>query len=435
MPYIDPLILNDPQLWSELVNWFFCAFMGGCFLLWTMAYLLPVRKTGRALLRVSSEPIWSEETTALDSRRLRAAELVRKAGDSRLERVFNLFKSQWSVHTARVRGVETSTVDIAQVADEDSLMPERFATWFAPSIPGFFTGAGILGTFVGLVLGLMGVGFGTTGGGEFFGSVLSLLSGMYTAFITSIVGISLSLTWIVLDGACRGRMLQGIERFHMAVRAVYPSRSSADLMLSLVDTSSRTEKTMEQFSKRISDLQVQAIRDLSDHFVDRLGEAAGGQFEAVAATLEGVVRWQSEIESSLVSLKTRSGESAEGLLKVVQATEGLQARLAEADQGVAGADAAHRDATRKLTAVLEDFVAQLSSVQEQHARGSLAVYETEMNRVSRNLTSVLEQTRNAMAELEVVLARVNRAASQDGAQSSRVKGSRQAETVGGQRNR
>ena len=63
-------------------------------------------------------------------------------------------------------------------------------------IPGTMTGLGILGTFLGLVLGISG--FDTASTEAITSSISGLLSGMGTAFLTSIVGVFFSLVFSYL---------------------------------------------------------------------------------------------------------------------------------------------------------------------------------------------------------------------------------------------
>lgn len=66
-------------------------------------------------------------------------------------------------------------------------------TGFCELVPGTMTGLGILGTFVGLVLGVGGFDTSTTD--AVMVSITHLLGGMSTAFLTSIVGVLLSLAF------------------------------------------------------------------------------------------------------------------------------------------------------------------------------------------------------------------------------------------------
>ncbi len=78
-------------------------------------------------------------------------------------------------------------------------------------IPGTLTGLGILGTFLGLLLGLQKLGFSSAT--STVESIQTLLGGVRLAFYTSIAGIILSILFNLLTGAVKNRMLIAKEQF------------------------------------------------------------------------------------------------------------------------------------------------------------------------------------------------------------------------------
>ncbi len=63
-------------------------------------------------------------------------------------------------------------------------------------VPGTLTGLGILGTFIGLIIGIRGIGFSTINAA--LSSVQTMLNGIQIAFYTSIAGVILSLMFNIL---------------------------------------------------------------------------------------------------------------------------------------------------------------------------------------------------------------------------------------------
>ncbi|MGN0996576.1 MAG: EAL domain-containing protein [Candidatus Ventricola sp.] len=86
-------------------------------------------------------------------------------------------------------------------------------------IPGILTGLGIIGTFVGLLSGISSIGFSSVEAA--LESVSVLLSGIETAFYTSIAGVILSILFNILNRVLWNTMLReyGVfcEYFHRAV--------------------------------------------------------------------------------------------------------------------------------------------------------------------------------------------------------------------------
>ena len=95
---------------------------------------------------------------------------------------------------------------------EDRLLTDALNLRFWNSVPSLLVGIGILGTFVGLVLGLRGFNVEDTK------TIQTLLGGMQTAFISSVVGMSVSLVF------------SGVEKahIHMINKAILKLQSALD---------------------------------------------------------------------------------------------------------------------------------------------------------------------------------------------------------------
>lgn len=109
--------------------------------------------------------------------------------------------------------------------------------------PRTLTGLGILGTFVGLLLGLRNISFVTVEAA--LGSVQSILAGIDTAFYTSIAGVILSILFNITNNVLRNIMNREtglfLEEFHKTVipttdeQARYSSRREVRQILELLD--------------------------------------------------------------------------------------------------------------------------------------------------------------------------------------------------------
>ena len=86
-------------------------------------------------------------------------------------------------------------------------------------IPGTLTGLGILGTFIGLIVGIQGIGFSSVNAA--LSSVQTLLSGIQVAFYTSIAGVILSLSFNIMYRISWNIMIRNmglfVDEFHKNV--------------------------------------------------------------------------------------------------------------------------------------------------------------------------------------------------------------------------
>lgn len=396
-------MLQSWQFWHDIVPPVFCTGILGCFLLWTAAYLVPLRHTARSVERIAELPFWADEGIDVNVRRARAAEHVQQCRDENLDKAFGRFKSQWLRHKALVGSKETSTVDIGDVVTLEALMPKRFAAWFAPSIPGFFTGAGLLGTVLGLVLGLQGVEFTESPAGGFIATVQPLLSGMYTAFVASIAGIACSLLWNALDGSLRGHLTQSLERLHQACRAVYPSRSVSDLVLAAVESTAAIQVALARQRQENSVPQEEALRRLAAEFHRALADGAACQFAELATAVEASARAQAQLAANLEMLQARLAAAAQATTAMQEAARSSASKLEALGAGTAAVEADAREAVRRLDAGIRDFAQQIAKAPALIHKETLAIFEKEMAKVTRSLHETLEQTREAMEHLSDVL--------------------------------
>ena len=108
--------------------------------------------------------------------------------------------------------------DIEDYINEEAL---SMRSWqgVVSQIPSTLTGLGILGTFIGLILGIRGVGFGTVNAA--LSSVQTLLSGIQVAFYTSIAGVILSIVFNIIYRVAWNIMVRDLglftEEFHKHV--------------------------------------------------------------------------------------------------------------------------------------------------------------------------------------------------------------------------
>lgn len=103
-------------------------------------------------------------------------------------------KDSWKLyfqHFVTLTGDTKKTNDFAESYFNQTLVQKQINIEFWKSIPGMFVGLGILGTFVGLTLGISDFNFSSSD--KILVSIETLIGGIKTAFLTSLHGISLSI--------------------------------------------------------------------------------------------------------------------------------------------------------------------------------------------------------------------------------------------------
>lgn len=117
--------------------------------------------------------------------------------------------------------------DLEDILNEDVL---ALYSWqgVVAQIPGTLTGLGILGTFIGLLRGLRNINFVTVEAA--LSSVQSILTGIDTAFYTSIAGVILSILFNISNNILRNTMDREmgifLEVFHRVVFLLLRNRNA-----------------------------------------------------------------------------------------------------------------------------------------------------------------------------------------------------------------
>lgn len=142
----------------------------------------------------------------------------------------NLLKQLWTAFekTLTTVGDKTySTIDAAEFFNPQSLTRGMNMT-FWQSYGGIFTGLGILGTFMGLTAGLSGVDM-TSGDIEALKSgIAKLLSGVESAFVTSLVGIGCAILYSVAHHLLMKNFQDNVRRLADNLDEKFPRRSAED---------------------------------------------------------------------------------------------------------------------------------------------------------------------------------------------------------------
>ncbi len=229
--------------------------------------------------------------------------------------------------------------DIEEYINED-LIDKVGSSYFNSGISGTLTGLGILGTFVGLSLGL-----GAFNGDDIYtisDNVGPLLSGMKVAFHTSVYGIFFSL---IFNFVYRSIMSDAYEKLDLFLNtfkqcALPPTVGSDEETMAamLVYQANQTNylKQLLELARGEAAEQGEAMEQMVNHFLNqlqntmgtelkKLGDALNGSAEAAAVSEEGIRRML-EATGTLVD---SSRSLHDNLEKMAKRQEALAAELAQ----------------------------------------------------------------------------------------------------------
>lgn len=234
--------------------------------------------------------------------------------------------------------------------NESSIIHPRLNLAYYAQIPSYLTGWGILGTFIGLVAGiyLAAQGLGSDDEKQLRAALMSLLGGAATAFLTSVVGLSLSILFSKVEKISVHGLQQRLdlfnERLEERLDLVTLEGLSAQILRS--QESSREQLTLfnDQLAFKIASALDEKFSSKLNESLERLVESVGqlrtDRRETDQGMLQGIVEefrktMQSSAGTQMNSLAVTLGELGKTLSRTSQLMEGQQALVQESSSRLA----------------------------------------------------------------------------------------------------
>lgn len=229
----------------------------------------------------------------------------------------------------RIRGSKTrrgagSSCDLGEYINED-LLDRAGMTFFNSGVSGMLTGLGILGTFLGLSMGL-----GAFSGDDIFSisdNVGALLSGMKVAFHTSVYGIFFSLVFNVVYRSIMSDAYETLNDFLSVFRqTAQPASLKEDenlaTMLVYQAGMANSLKQMLEMMKGNAMEQTAGVERIVDKFTTQMQSALDTDLKKLGNTLKAAG------ESQAVSA-ANAAEMVEAVTALVEVNRNVQEALAK----------------------------------------------------------------------------------------------------------
>lgn len=249
-----------------------------------------------------------------------------------------------------------SPCDIEDYINEE-LLERVGSNYFNSGISGTMTGLGILGTFIGLSLGL-----GSFNGDDIYtisDNVGPLLSGMKVAFHTSVYGIIFSLVFNLVYRSIMADAYEKLEYFLNVFRqcAAPPAASGDENMAAMLVYQANLTDYMKQLlelAKGSAEQQTRGVEEMAAAFLRQLQSAMDTEFKDLGITLKLAAQSQSAgAESSRELL-----EAAKNLLEANRQMQESAAHIMERQQMFAEELKAQR---REIEKACEEISSEVGS--------------------------------------------------------------------------
>ena len=295
-------------------------------------------------------------------------------------------------------------------------------------VSGTMTGLGILGTFIGLSLGLQQFNTGTAD--EITTSIGPLIQGIKVAFHTSIYGMVFSLIFSFvyknkMDQAYEAldRFLEAYENFVLPdsknesfrqllsfeqrqtegmnqIAGTFAQEISVRVNEIMTPQFDRMNRTIENFAHVASEAQVQGVDRIVDKFIEQMNRSLGGTMASLQAAMRETVEWQQQDRTYMRNILNEVGRMATDTKRIndlsaqtVERTAAYVSKLDELQGYVAGDLEGIRQLISDHSQLVQQQVAHMQMLTEYERQ--IGEFSEEFSRAAAEQLKTLE---NASAE-------------------------------------
>lgn len=250
--------------------------------------------------------------------------------------------------------------------------------------PAILTGLGVLGTFVGLAMGIGGLDLDSKNIEDLDKSISPLIKGSSTAFVTSVWGVACSILFTLFEKTLEWLAVGRIRRVQSAYNALVPRYTPEESMIALQRSAVQSEKIMKGLAVAIGEQMQEAMNRIGDGIAKAVQEALGGQAQDLGkmsaelmskALTEELANLQQAVTGMSDGFKAEFGAASEKLSTTIAGFDGV---LSGVDSTVKSSRDAMNQAVERLTAH-EDVVKGMDEAAtrlQEAATGLVSMRET-----------------------------------------------------------
>jgi len=262
-----------------------------------------------------------------------------------------------------------NTLDAAHFFNSATLAGGITGSRLLAATPSFLVALGVLGTFVGLTYGLVGLQVNSDEVEKLKDGINQMIQGASVAFLTSVWGVVFSLVLNLFEKLAERDALAKISRLQRDIDFMYPRIPAEQSLVHIADHTRESAAALQELHERIGDRLQESIQGMSDAVQ-----------QALTDTLNNIVV---PAMSSLVrQMNQQSSEALESLVTRLMGGMGNAGR----EQGalMEQAAASVKNAVDGMSSQLSQLMQSLNE-QQQHALGTTAQqaasYDKQLQRI------------------------------------------------------
>ncbi len=280
-----------------------------------------------------------------------------------------------------------NTLDAEHFFNARTLASGLTASRLLAAAPSFLVAVGVLGTFVGLTVGLEGL-VGTSDEIEALkGGINKLISGAAVAFMTSVWGVAFSLLLNIIEKMFERSALIDIQRLQHDIDFLYPRIPAEQSLVHIAEYGKESKEALQELHERIGDRLQETLNGMNEAMQTALTDALNNIMAPAIQTLVSTTSQQ-----STQVLETLVGSFMDGMTSVGR-EQGSQMQQAAADVNAAVSGMSER-LNQLFTSLSEQQGRQMEVAQQQSSQ-----FEAQLQRIAGSADQRQEQLEQRFSEL------------------------------------
>ncbi|NCC60229.1 MAG: hypothetical protein EOM12_04665 [Verrucomicrobiae bacterium] len=286
----------------------------------------------------------------------------------------------------------SNTLDADHFFNEKTLARSLTDNRLLAAAPAFLTAIGVLGTFVGLELGLNGLDMTAESDvAALKTGIFSMMSGASTAFTTSVWGVFLSLFFNFIEKSMERVVRRKIISLQDTIDYLYPRITAEQTLIKISDAGNTTAETMQTLAEQIGDRLQQALTQATESINESMKKN-------LLHTLKGMEKMSSTIRSGLEEgLKDVLNPAIESITDIAQKSSGEMAQglvdkfLQGVDKAAESQQHALESAASKVDSAVDGMAEQMQNIMlslQEHGR---AAHESSRQAIA-SITDVVQKS-------------------------------------------
>jgi hypothetical protein len=174
-----------------------------------------------------------------------------------------------------------------EILPEESVSERYYHGSFYQAVPGILTGLGLMLTFISILVALTGLHVSVANDTETVVGIKELIEGLAGKFVSSIIGLALSIAFVLIERKwCERRLSNAYEDLLEATAKLIPAITPTRIQLDVQALAARQAASIESMNARIAAFL--NMVSVANESVPRMAAALAGDVEQFSERLEGL---------------------------------------------------------------------------------------------------------------------------------------------------